>query len=43
MTDPTTPAPEEPPYNPGPEIDPRGPEEAPIGPETDPGEWRPHD
>jgi hypothetical protein len=43
MSDPTTPAPEEPDYSPFPEIDPAGPDEAPRAPPSDPGEWRPHD
>ncbi|MEI7932544.1 MAG: hypothetical protein WCI21_05765 [Alphaproteobacteria bacterium] len=43
MSDPTTPTPEEPDYDPGPEVDPSSPEESPLAPQTDPGEWRPHD
>ena len=48
MTDPTTPGqpgmpPEQPDYNPGPEINPPcGPEEMPPSQPSDPGDWRPH-
>lgn len=42
MSDPTTPAPEEPDYSPYPESDPGSPEESPQAPEN-PGEGRPYD
>ncbi len=43
MSDPITPTPETPAYDPSPEITPFAPDESPPSAPSDPGEWRPYD